>query len=252
MRGASRRPRPEAASLGATARRIGTVAAVAFLAGTAFHAVAVADRATTATATPEARAMADTDAQAVTPNTGPTATVDGAPAGFARTEHGAVAAAASYVTTGENLLDMDPLSAERAIRQMAAETTADQQALSMLGDLRRVREVLRSGTGPIIYRQACLAARVERFDRDEARVSIWNVGILSREGVASPQAGWKTSVFELIWERGDWRIRSEIVTPGPAPSIDASAVPATSAQLAAQLAGFIPLLSVARAEESER
>lgn len=237
---------------GASARWIVTVAAGAFLAGIAFHAVAAADRSATATATPEPDATADPGANSVTPSAGPTATVDGAPSGFARTEGGAVAAAASYVTTGQDLLDMDPLSAEQAIREMAAETTASQQVSTTLSDLRRVRDVLRSGTGPITYRQACLAVRVDRFEGDEARVSIWNVGILSREGVASPQAGWQTSVFDLIWERDDWRIRSEIVIPGPAPTIGASAVPATSAQLATQLDGFVPLANVGLREEGGR
>jgi len=227
-----------------------TAAAVAFLVGIAFHAVAVGDRSPTASS--EVGPEASPPVGAVTPVAGPAGTVEGAPSGFGRTESGAVAAAASYVTTGQGLFDMDPLAAEQAIRQMAAESTADQQVSSTLADLRSVRDVLRSGTGPISYRQACLAARVERFAIDEARVSIWNVGVLSREGVASPQAGWQISVFDLVWERDDWRIRTEIVTPGPAPAIDASTVPATAAQLAAQLDGFVPLVSTGLREEGER
>jgi hypothetical protein len=224
---------------------------LAFLAGIAFHVVAVGSPSSTAPgATPAAAAP---EADAATPgDSGPAATVDAAPSGFARTEAGALAAAASFVTTGQDLLDMDPLAAEQMIRQMAAETTADQQVSSMLGTLRSVRDVLRSGTGPIIYRQACIAARVERFAADETRVSIWNVGILSREGIASPQASWQISVFDLVWEREDWRIRSEVATPGPAPAMDASAVPATSAQLSAQLDRFTSLVNVGLGEEGGR
>lgn len=250
MRAAPRGPRPAAPLAGTSSRRIVTVAAVAFLVGIAFHAVAAGDQSPTTTS--EIDPQASPDVGAVTPVAGAAGTVDGAPSGFARTESGAVAAAASYVTTGQGLFDMDPLAAEKEIRRMAAESTADQQVNTTLADLRGVREVLRSGTGPITYRQACLAARVEQFDRDEARVSIWNVGVLSREGVASPQAGWQTSVFDLVWERNDWRIRTEIVTPGPAPAIDASAVPATSAQMAAQLDGFVPLVSTGAREEGDR
>jgi hypothetical protein len=227
-----------------------TVVAAAFLAGIAFHVVAAGspsqteEGGTTATTNPAAAASPG--------DLGPATTIDGAPSGFARTDGGAVAAAVAYVTTGQDLLDMDPLAAEHAVRQMAAESTADQQVSRMLSDLRSVREMLRSGTGPIIYRQACLAARVDRLEGDEARVAIWNVGILSREGVASPQAGWQISTFDLVWERDDWRIRSEIVTPGPAPAMDASAVPATSAQLAAQLDGFQALMSAGFSMEGGR
>ena len=50
----------------------------------------------------------------------------GVPAGFERTEAGAVAAAASFVCTGQALLDMDPLSAEEALRELSAEASADE------------------------------------------------------------------------------------------------------------------------------
>jgi hypothetical protein len=69
-------------------------------------------------------------------------------------------------------------------------------------------------------------------------VAIWNVGVLSRDGVAPPQAGWSTSVVELVWERGDWRVWGETVTPGPTPIADDSDAPATSADLAVALDGF--------------
>ena len=61
--------------------------------------------------------------------------------------------------------------------------------------------------------------------------------------MAPPQAGWAISVFELVWERGDWKVWSETITPGPAPIPDASAAPATSEQLAGALTGFVDLRS---------
>src|SRR3546814_14564323 len=57
---------------------------------------------------------------------GPTRIESGVPAGFTRSEAGAVAAATSFLTTGEALIGMDPLAAEEAIRQMASAATADQ------------------------------------------------------------------------------------------------------------------------------
>jgi hypothetical protein len=169
---------------------------------------------------------------------GPSRIEHGAPAGFSRTRDGAVAAAASFVTTGQALLDMDPLAAEEAVRQMAATATAEQQVAELLAKLRAARDELADGTGPILYRQAAIAWRVDSFSPDRASVAIWNVGVLTRDGVAPPQAGWATSAFDLVWERDDWKVEHETVTPGPAPILDNSAAPATAAQLTAALRGF--------------
>lgn len=187
------------------------------------------------------RATAATASDRTTP--GPTTELDGVPAGFARSEQGAVAAAASFVTTGQALLDMDPLAAEQAVRQMAASSTADAQVADVLARLAAVREALAPGRGPIVFRQAPVSWRVDGFSSDRARVAVWSVGVLSREGIAPPQAGWATSTFDLVWERGDWRIGAETVTPGPAPLLDDSAAPATSAQLATSLRGFADFAS---------
>lgn len=185
----------------------------------------------------QARYSASAGAAGSTPP-GPTIEEDGAPAGFARTEQGAVAAAAAFVTTGQALLDTDPLAAEEAVRRMAASATADAQVKDVLSRLAAVRETLAPGTGPIVYRQSPISWRVDGYTPDRARVAVWSVGILSREGIAPPQAGWTTSTFDLVWERGGWRIWAETLTPGPAPLLDGSATPATSSQLAAALRGF--------------
>jgi hypothetical protein len=160
------------------------------------------------------------------------------PAGFTRSEAGAVAAATSFLTTGQALIGMDPLAAEEAIRQMASAATSDRQVDDTLEQLRGLRDVVAGGTGPIVYRQAALAYRVDSFDRDAARLAIWHVGVFTRDAIAPPQAGWSTSTFELAWERGDWKIVDETVVPGPAPVLDGSSAPATSRQLIASLDGF--------------
>ena len=169
---------------------------------------------------------------------GPTRFEHGVAAGFARTADGSVAAAVSFVCTGQALLDMDPLAAEAAVRQMAAAATADHQVADTLAKLRTARNTLAPGSGPIVYRQAAVAWRVESFTPDRARIAIWNVGVLAREGIAPPQAGWAISTFELGWERDDWKVIDERITPGPAPILDDSAAPATAAQLIASLRDF--------------
>ena len=158
--------------------------------------------------------------------------------GFERSDAGAVAAAAAFVCTGQALLDMDPLSAEEAVRELSAGASADELVRRHLSQLEAAREVLSPGTGPIVFRQSAVAWRVEAYDEDRARIAIWSVGVLSRDGVAPPQAGWSTSVVELVWERDDWRVWGETISPGPTPILDDSDAPSTSAQLDDGLAGF--------------
>lgn len=169
---------------------------------------------------------------------GPIETTNGAPSGFAHSQAGAVAASAAFVSTGQELLDMDPLAAEEAIREMSASASADDQARDLLDKLAAARTALSRGTGPITYRQSVISWRVEAYAPERARVAIWSVSVLSRDGIAPPQAGWAVSTFDLVWERSDWRIWAESIAPGPAPILDDSAAPATSAQLDAALRGF--------------
>lgn len=161
-----------------------------------------------------------------------------APDGFARSEAGAVSAAAAFVTSGQMLLDVDPLAAEKAVRAMAAAETADAQVVETLAKLAAARDALREGTGRIRYAQAVLAWRLDSYSPTRARVAVWNVGVLSRTGIAPPQASWATSTFDLVWERGDWRLRSETIAAGPAPVLDNSGPPATSDELDDALDGF--------------
>lgn len=214
------------------------LASLSLLTGIALHATLLAPRDSqsnqpSAPGVPPAASSGDAATSASRPQL-----EHGVPAGFARAADGAVAAAAAFVCTGQSILDMDPLSAEEAVRQMAATSAADQQVADTLAKLRAAREALAGGTGAIVYRQAAIAWRVEAFSPDRARVAIWSVGVLARDGVAPPQAGWATSTFDLVWERGDWKIESEVIVPGPAPILDNSAAPATASQLIASLQGF--------------
>lgn len=189
-------------------------------------------------APPAARVVAAAPAAPPPPGPGPLTTRDGVPAGFADTRDGAVAAAAAYVCTGQVLLGMDPLSGGAAIRQMAAAASADSQVQSTLAQLSATRDQLASGTGPITFRQSAIAWRLTAWQSDRADVAVWSVSVLSRAGVAPPQAAWATSTFDLVWERGDWKVWSEAIVPGPAPILNDSTAPATADQLATALSGF--------------
>jgi hypothetical protein len=169
---------------------------------------------------------------------GPSAFEHGVPVGFSRNEDGAVAAAVGYTRTGQAFLDMDAAEVEAAVRTMATEASADALLADTVSRLEAARAALAGSAAPVDYYQAVLSVRVDAYGADHARVSVWSVGVLSREGVAPPQAGWTISTFDLAWERGDWKIAAESIVPGPAPITNAAAPPATSAQLRQRLAGF--------------
>ncbi len=165
---------------------------------------------------------------------------DGIPMGFARTRVGAVAAAASYVATGQALLDLPPTQLPRAIRRFASTETAERQIAVLTDQLDAVRDVLSAGKGRTRYLQAALATRLESFNEDRASVAVWSIGVLWRSGAADPQAGWTTSVFDLVWEDDTWKVWAETITSGPAPAPNGGTAPVDATELDRLLAGYQP------------
>ena len=198
----------------------------------------VAGLAVAHTRTPDTAAPALTNEANVAPDdiAGPTRVVAGVPAGFARTRAGATAAASAFVRTGAAVMGMSDAQVGAAVTQMAASGSADAQEADLLDGLRRLRETLDGSDAS--YRQATVAVRVDAYTEQRARVSVWHVGVLSAGERIPPQAGWATSTFDLVWERGDWKVWAETVTPGPAPIPDDSAPPATNDDYRERLAGF--------------
>lgn len=159
--------------------------------------------------------------------------------GFARTSEGARAAALTYTTVlAQHLLYLEPEDAATAIRAVAARASADTLSTEAVNELRGVREPLAAGDGPTWWVVQPLAVRVDAVDGDRARVSVWLVRMLSRQGVVVPQSSWVTESVDLVWERGDWRLWATSSTPGPTPVIDGSDMPASAAALNDELAGY--------------
>jgi len=171
---------------------------------------------------------------------GPWGYVDGIPVGFARTESGARAAATGYVVTGQAMVDLAPTRLPEAIDLFAASDTAAEQVADTSVQIAALRDRLAAGRGPIRYVQAVMASRVDAYTTARARVSVWSVGVLWRQGAADPQAGWTTSTFDLVWESSTWKVWAETVTAGPTPAPNAGPTPVTAAELDEALAGYKP------------
>ena len=211
-------------------------AAVVFLGGMAARG-ALVDRPASDTQAPAGAAAAASHADAIGP--GPTGDVDGAPAGFARTRAGAQAAAIAYTATlSQRLLYLEPAAAEAAVRAAAADASEDSLTADALDSLQAARHPLTEGSGATWWIVEPLAVKVEAFSTDRARVSVWLVRVLSRQGVVVPQTSWVTETVELVWEDGDWRLWSDTSTSGPTPVLDGSDLPASAAELDAELSGF--------------
>lgn len=165
---------------------------------------------------------------------GPTTVVAGIPMGYAHSPAGAEAAALEFVAGAGALMAMDEAAALEAQRTMAASDAAETLVRSLKSQL----DALRQGfPGPVSYRVAPVATRVDAAGSDEVAVTVWYVGVVTAAGV-SPYEDWRMVRYRLIWERGDWRVAAEEDTRGPRPAALPQVEPTGAAELDAALAGF--------------
>jgi len=169
---------------------------------------------------------------------GPRAEVDGLPAGFARSRDGAVAAATTYVRDGQRLVDLPDADRIVALRSIASRASTDAYLAQARAELAELDGIAARGQGPLTWDVAVLATRTDAYTDQRAQVAVWRVGILSIGGLTAPLAEWTTVVYDLVWERDDWRIWSETQTAGPTPMGHPDEPPSTPDQLRTDLAGF--------------
>lgn len=151
----------------------------------------------------------------------------------------AVAAAVRFVCSGQRLLDSTPTQLPTVIRELWSARSADGAVTSTVERLAELRTRLETGEGPTRYRQSALAVRMESGSTERATVSVWWVGVLSRDGVALPQAQWVTSEVTLIHEDDQWRIDAVADSIGPVPDHSSDDDPITNDELERRLAGFV-------------
>ena len=169
---------------------------------------------------------------------GPWSIEGGIPTGFARTQQGAIAAAASYTTIGQALIDLAPTQLPDPVRRYAAAATAPEQITALTDDMAALRQTLDKGSGRTRYVKAVLATRLTDYTDERATVRVWNVGVFWRHGAADPQADWTTSTFQLLWEDDTWKVLTETTESGPAPAPNGGTPPVAAAELDRLLTGF--------------
>jgi hypothetical protein len=161
----------------------------------------------------------------------------GVPVGFAHDRDGALAASVAYVQLGNVLLSIDTDSASSALRRVSSRSAGSTFMDSELASFTQLHDALARGTGPASLRVGVVATRIDAFASDRARVSLWRVAVLSRDGMTNPGEQWATVTYDLVWEDHDWKIWSETVVAGPSPSPTGDRL-ATPQELDTALAGF--------------
>jgi hypothetical protein len=161
----------------------------------------------------------------------------GVPVGFAHTRDGALAASVAYVQLGSVLLSTDTDSAADVLRRVSSHSAGSTFVDSELASFTQLRAALARGTGPARLRVGVIATRIDAYASDRARVSLWRVAVLSRNGMTNPGEQWATVTYDLAWEDRDWKIWSETVVAGPSPSPTGDQL-ATPQELDTSLAGF--------------
>jgi hypothetical protein len=128
-----------------------------------------------------------------------------------------------------------------AVAAVATPEAASRLSGEVTAEVRLLRDALLASPGPVWWVVRPLAAKVESYSSEQARVGVWVVGVLSAADVAVPQSHWVTVTVVLRWTGGAWRVDAVTERPGPTPVLDASDEPWLPEDLAATLAGFEPL-----------
>jgi hypothetical protein len=161
----------------------------------------------------------------------------GVPVGFAHSRDGALAASVAYVQLGNVILSADTDSAADVLRRVSSRSAGSTFVDSELASFTQLRAALARGTGPASLRVGVVATRIDAYASDRARVSLWRVAVLSRDGMTNPGEQWATVTYDLVWEAHEWKIWSETVVAGPSPSPTGDQL-ATPRELDTSLAGF--------------
>ncbi|MFE3593214.1 hypothetical protein ACFXOY_37575 [Streptomyces niveus] len=166
-----------------------------------------------------------TAASGVKPVTGKSG---GIPSGFAKDEQGAESAASNYaVVLGSDgmfsrdsrhgIVDTVYTPAAAAELKGPQDKAYSPEFLDKLG-------LDADGNAPsgstFISRTVPVGTKVESFDADRAKVSVWYTGLIGMSGPDSTDpvsTTWKTWTFDLQWTADDWKVVAASQKDGPAP-----------------------------------
>ena len=163
------------------------------------------------------------------------------PAGFARSRHGAVSAAAASIGSLDGRTLLDPTTLRQRLTDITSSEAREGLILAYVAAAKQARKQLGIGTAPepvVILRASPVGYRVDRFAPTAATISIWRVGIVGSGATAEPQQSWRTETVSLVWEHETWKVAALRSEPGPTPPLPSSAAMSEAADLFASLPEF--------------
>ncbi|MEU5547840.1 hypothetical protein AB0G85_36915 [Streptomyces sioyaensis] len=152
---------------------------------------------------------------------------DGVPVGYARTEAGAKAAAANYVTvSGSSRFLVAKDVRHRAVAVMTAQSAApaaakeaDRVAVRAVADLRGDKAKL--DPKQAIARTGVLSAHSLGFDVHKATIRLWTTTVRgSATGHVTPRARFQSVTVNLVWENNDWKMSGSSFGKGLVAPVD--------------------------------
>ncbi|MFD3946346.1 hypothetical protein [Streptomyces sp. NPDC058579] len=217
----ARRPRGSRSLITAVGVVVLLIAAIAF----ANRGGGDPDTDNTSGSTPSSGKQTPTAATGVRPVPGKNGTI---PTGFARDEQGAQSAASNYaVALGSDGM-FKPVSRHQIVDTVytpeAAARLKGPQDEAYSADFLKRLGLDAQGNPPtgntFVTRTIPVGTKVESFDGDTAKVSVWYTGLIGMSGPGSTDpvsTTWKTWTFDLRWTNDDWKISADSQKDGPAP-----------------------------------
>jgi hypothetical protein len=162
-------------------------------------------------------------------------TVNGVPVGWDHSEAGAVGAATNYtaaLASSELMFDdarrsaaVDTVAAPRARARLARdlENQAKLIAASFFGMQDADAALARVAASKVVFQTIPVRYRLDAYDGDSARVSIWQTGVGGyQDSSLPPQEAWGMTTVRLEWIDNDWKETGATVTDGPVPVADSN------------------------------
>jgi hypothetical protein len=187
-------------------------------------------------ATPDGTAAASGTGAASSRAVGPRHYLEGVGVGYARSQEGAVAAAANFTRVLSSDLILDTTRRRAAIDVLAApeargrlQRTFDQAVASLRQGLGATGAAAQDTE--VLLRATPVGWRVEDYGADSAKVAIWvtSVGgsVGGAQGPVPIREAWGTTTVTLRWAGGDWKQVDSTTIDGPVPIADVAPPTAT-------------------------
>ena len=130
-----------------------------------------------------------------------------------------------------NVCSISPTDAARSVLDDWSAASFDPATLEAnIDDLSVLRSTLTASGGGIWWSVTPIASKVEAYDADRARVSVWVCQIVgstvdpARGGDAiAPTVDFRTATIDMVWTAGSgWSIWATAATDGPVPMMAAT------------------------------